>query len=64
MWKILDSYFQENGLAFEQINSYNRFILDIAEVIKDYGSFIINAKDQYVPGKKLTGDISYEFQLD
>jgi DNA-directed RNA polymerase beta subunit len=30
MWEVLDSYFKESGLVKQQIESYNRFAVDIA----------------------------------
>jgi DNA-directed RNA polymerase beta subunit len=34
MWEVLDSYFKESGLVKQQLESYNRFAVDISEVIK------------------------------
>ena len=37
MWKILDSYFLENGLVKQQINSFNEFIQNIVpNIIHSY----------------------------
>ena len=47
MWKVLDKYFQENGLVKQQIDSFNRFTFDIGEVIREYGKFSFTIKDQY-----------------
>ena len=33
MWEVLDSYFRENGLVKQQIDSYNKFTSDIIDVI-------------------------------
>lgn len=33
-WQVIDQYFNENGLVRQQIDSFNRFIDDISEVIR------------------------------
>lgn len=47
VWKVLDKYFQENGLVKQQVDSFNQFTLDIGEVIREYGKFSFKIKDQY-----------------
>ena len=47
MWQVLDSYFKEGGLVRQQVESYNRFTLDMAEVVKEFGTFTINVTPQF-----------------
>lgn len=63
-WQVIDRYFAENGLVRQQVDSFNRFINDISEVIKEYGSFQIVSKDQYELNKDRRDDIVYEFRFD
>ena len=64
MWKVLDKYFQENGLVKQQIDSFNRFTFDIGEVIREYGKFSFTIKDQYELDKDRTNERTFEFQFE
>lgn len=46
------------------MDSFNRFVNDISEVIKEYGSFQIVSKDQYELNKDRRDDIVFEFKFD
>ena len=36
-WKIIDSYFKQNGLVAQQIFSFERFVMfSVQEVIKEF----------------------------
>ena len=63
MWKVLDKYFQENGLVKQQIDSFNRFTYDIGEVIREYGKFSFTIKDQYELDRDRTNERVFEFQF-
>lgn len=64
MWKVLDTYFSENGLVKQQVDSFNRFTIDIGEVIREYGKFSFTIKDQYELDKPRNKESTYEFQFD
>lgn len=48
----------------QQIDSFNRFIDDISDVIKEYGKFTIVSKDQYGLDTARRDDITYEFRFE
>lgn len=50
LWDVLDSYFRQNGLVKQQLDSYNKFIFDIEQVINEYGKFYIPVKHQFRVG--------------
>lgn len=65
MWDVLDRYFRENGLVKQQLDSYNRFIEQISDVINEYGKFQIVIKDQYELDKDRRGSQEiYEFKFE
>jgi DNA-directed RNA polymerase beta subunit len=51
LWQVLDSYFRQNGLVKQQIDSYNRFTFDMEQVVTEYGNFIIPVKHQFRAGE-------------
>lgn len=64
VWKVLDKYFQENGLVKQQVDSFNQFTLDIGEVIREYGKFSFKIKDQYELEKSRCSEREFEFQFE
>ena len=64
MWEVLDSYFSENGLVKQQIDSYNRFTSDIIEVIGEWGKFRITTTHQYDLDTKFAEDSYWEFEFE
>ena len=47
-WKVIDSYFKQNGLVAQQIFSFERFLrFSVQEVIKEYQETIIPREQQY-----------------
>ena len=61
MWEVLDSYFTENGIVRQQIDSYNQFVNDICEVIGEYGKFRIVTSHQWGIGSTVVDDVSWDF---
>jgi len=51
LWQVLDSYFRQNGLVKQQLDSYNQFLNDIDKVIAEYGHFSIPVKHQFRAGE-------------
>jgi hypothetical protein len=49
MWKLIDLHFQSRRITQHQIDSYNKFIADIAGVIAKYGSFEVRVVPQFDP---------------
>ena len=65
MWEVLDRYFSANGLVKQQLDSYNKFIDQINDVIKEYGRFQITIKDQYdVNESRRNAEETYEFKFE
>jgi hypothetical protein len=64
MWDVLDSYFKDSGLVRQQIDSYNRFSLDLSAVVKDYGTFTIPVSHQFSLGEDVEEDTFWEFKFD
>lgn len=46
------------------MDSFNRFIDDINEVLKEHGRFTIISRDQYEVETKRRDDVAYEFKFD
>lgn len=54
-WKVIDTYFQEKGLVFQQIDSFDEFLNNtIPELISDDGSVIeVTPQNQYIPDRQV-----------
>ena len=51
-WKVINAFFQENGLVSQQINSFNSFISNtIQEIVEEVGKIVVKPTKQYRPGK-------------
>ena len=47
-WKVIDSYFKQNGLVAQQINSFERFLqYSVQEIIKEFRQTTIQKERQY-----------------
>ena len=47
-WKVIDSYFKQNGLVAQQIFSFERFIqYSVQEIIKEFREQSITKQKQY-----------------
>lgn len=64
VWTVLDSYFKENGLVKQQIDSYNRFTTDLQDVINEYGKFTIPVHHQFNIGEAYSQEEKWEFELN
>jgi len=51
IWQVIDIYFKENGLVKQQIDSYNRFIEDLTEVVLQEGKFNVSILPQFKLGE-------------
>ena len=60
---MLDSYFRDNGLVKQQLDSYNRFINDIEQVITEYGRFSIPVKHQFRLGEDFADEERWDFRF-
>jgi DNA-directed RNA polymerase beta subunit len=49
MWGLIDLHFKDRRITQHQIDSYNRFIHDIATVIHRYGEFEVRVVPQFEP---------------
>ncbi len=47
MWQLIDLHFQERKLVQHQIDSYNKFIDDVASVVTKFGSFEVHVVPQF-----------------
>ncbi len=63
MWDVLDSYFKQNGLVKQQIDSYNKFTSDIIDVIGEWGKFRITTQHQWETGTDYQRDAYWEFEF-
>lgn len=48
----------------QQIDSFNRFVDDITEVIKEHGRFVIVSRDQFEVEAERREDVTYEFKFE
>ena len=47
-WKVIDSYFKQNGLVAQQIFSFERFLqYSVQEIIKEFKETEIKQERQY-----------------
>ena len=47
-WKVIDSYFKQNGLVAQQINSFENFLqYSVKEVIKEFRENNIKKERQF-----------------
>lgn len=61
VWKVLDSYFEQNGLVKQQIDSYNQFTSGIEQIIDAYGKFQIPVKSQFNLGENFDEEELWDF---
>lgn len=61
---MLDSYFRQNGLVKQQLDSYNRFTFDMEKVVNEYGKFNIPVKPQFRAGEEFSDEERWEFKFD
>jgi DNA-directed RNA polymerase II subunit RPB2 len=48
-WKVIDSYFKQNGLVAQQIFSFERFLqYSVQEIIKEFRITNITREKQYI----------------
>lgn len=56
-WYVIDSFFEENGLVSQQIDSYNNFVKNtIQDIVTQVGNIKICPDRQYKPGKNTNNE--------
>lgn len=48
-WTVIDSFFHENGLVKQQLDSFNTFLADIQEIIADSGEISVEQRQAHLP---------------
>ena len=52
-WEVINSFFSENGLVSQQVNSFNHFLFNtIQDIVEEVGRIVIKPERQYKPGDK------------
>lgn len=50
-WTVISTYFEENGLVFQQLDSFNEFVHNtIQEIVDESGDIEIRPKSPHNPG--------------
>lgn len=63
MWQLIDLYFKNHLLTQHQIDSYDKFILDISEVISKYGTFEVKVVPQFDICSEIIPETIWEFKF-
>lgn len=63
IWSLIDLYFKENGLVKQQLDSYNRFIEDVTEVVNQEGRFSVSVLPQFKLGEDVEESEFWEFSF-
>lgn len=51
-WTVIDSYFEENGIVSQQINSFNNFLDNtLQEIVEEVGKISVKPGKQYRPSR-------------
>lgn len=46
-WTVISQYFKKNGLVSQQIESYEKFIESLQDIVLQEGKFTIKVENQY-----------------
>ena len=63
MWRVIDLHFSERSIVQHQLDSYNKFTRDIAEVIARHGSFEVRVTPQFDPNMDVAPECVWEFKF-
>jgi DNA-directed RNA polymerase beta subunit len=63
MWQLIGLHFKNHLLTQHQIDSYNKFITDISEVIAKYGTFEVRVVPQFETGMEVLPECIWEFKF-
>lgn len=63
MWQLIDLHFQNRLLTQHQIDSYNKFIHDISEVIARYGIFEVRVLPQFEINEDVLPESIWSFKF-
>ena len=63
MWRVIDLHFSERSIVQHQLDSYNKFTRDIAEVIARHGNFEVRVAPQFDPNIEVTAECVWEFKF-
>lgn len=54
IWSVIGAFFEEKGLVFQQIDSYNLFIKKtIQQHLRDHTALEIIPQEQYIPNENI-----------
>jgi DNA-directed RNA polymerase beta subunit len=63
IWEMIDLFFKENGLISQQIDSYNRFIQDVSDIVLKEGKFDVSILPQFRPGEEIPETELWQFSF-
>mmetsp|Transcript_1281 Transcript_1281/g.4791 ORF Transcript_1281/g.4791 Transcript_1281/m.4791 type:complete len:1186 (-) Transcript_1281:183-3740(-) len=64
-WTVISSFFEEKGLARQQLDSFNEFIQHtMQEIVDEMSDFTIEPEEQHMPGEEADGKGKKKYKIE